>query len=468
MSEARLKRQHREFAWVWVLLVLVLSVAAGICVTVLLWGGTRAEHRDAFDTGWKSAAAVLAILAAVITVERLRLSQREHYRQLVADEARREADRAAQITDLSSKASEQLGNEKAAVRIGGLTDLERLARSHPSLQQTVADRICAYLRAPYKPPPLLTTKLHNKPVQEISDDEIADRRLELDVRRTAQQILQRHLHWPKNVDEVPDDFWADIRLDLRDAVLVDFNLDDARLEVAVFDNARFLGYTSFGNARLLGPTSFNYATFNDADFTRAWFIGPVRFEGVSFSGRATFRRAKFAEAAQFTDASFAGAANFEDGLFNSTCTFYGASFAEEASFAKASFIMRANFDHVSFSDSVTFDDCVFSMQATLAGATFAKRSSFLKARFSAEANFVHASFLGDALFDGAYFTKLAIFDDVKFGGTTTIDNATYYMKGSFYRINLPASSKLDTRSENRRPVKPEVHDDDRNNRSSNS
>ncbi|MFD6070021.1 hypothetical protein ACFWGA_22690, partial [Amycolatopsis lurida] len=114
-----------------------MSVGAGVTVTVVLWGDTPADHRGAFDTGWKSAAAVLAVLAAFVTVERLRLSQREHHRQLANDEA-------THITTLSSKASEQLGSDKAAVRIGGLTDLERLAEQYPSLRQTVIDRVCAY------------------------------------------------------------------------------------------------------------------------------------------------------------------------------------------------------------------------------------------------------------------------------------------------------------------------------------
>ncbi|RCG28724.1 hypothetical protein DQ384_23640 [Sphaerisporangium album] len=87
-------------------------------------------------------------LAAFISVDRFRLSQREHHRQLVVDHLTQRDVIARQITDLSAKASEQLGSDKAAVRIGGLTDLERLAQAHPELRQTVVDRICAYLRAP--------------------------------------------------------------------------------------------------------------------------------------------------------------------------------------------------------------------------------------------------------------------------------------------------------------------------------
>ncbi|MDQ2815014.1 MAG: hypothetical protein M3Z75_24975 [Actinomycetota bacterium] len=39
----------------------------------------------------------------------------------------------------------ELGSDKAAVRIGGLTDLERLGQNNADMRQTVVDRICAYL-----------------------------------------------------------------------------------------------------------------------------------------------------------------------------------------------------------------------------------------------------------------------------------------------------------------------------------
>ncbi|RSM95837.1 hypothetical protein DMB42_49020 [Nonomuraea sp. WAC 01424] len=51
-----------------------------------------------------------------------------------------------------AKAVEQLGNEQAPVRLGGLYALERLAQDTPALRQTIVDVICAYLRMPYALP----------------------------------------------------------------------------------------------------------------------------------------------------------------------------------------------------------------------------------------------------------------------------------------------------------------------------
>jgi hypothetical protein len=61
--------------------------------------------------------------------------------------------RERRITELYTKAVEQLGHEKAPVRLGALYSLVRLAQDNPEHRQTVVDVFCAYLRMPYTPPP---------------------------------------------------------------------------------------------------------------------------------------------------------------------------------------------------------------------------------------------------------------------------------------------------------------------------
>jgi hypothetical protein len=55
------------------------------------------------------------------------------------------------ITELYTKAVEQLGSEKAPVRLGGLYALERLAQDNKEHRQTIVNVICAYLRMPFSP-----------------------------------------------------------------------------------------------------------------------------------------------------------------------------------------------------------------------------------------------------------------------------------------------------------------------------
>lgn len=56
------------------------------------------------------------------------------------------------VTELYTRAADQLGSDKAPVRLAGLYALERLGQSNPGQRQTIVDVLCAYLRMPYEPP----------------------------------------------------------------------------------------------------------------------------------------------------------------------------------------------------------------------------------------------------------------------------------------------------------------------------
>lgn len=355
--------RQRPFQWHWVWLALLTSIVAGATIAIVLWGHTTVDHSNAFDMGWKSAAAVLAVLATFVGVDRLRLAQREHSRQLAADQAARDDAIARRITELSAKASEQLGSDKAAVRIGGLTDLERLAQTYPELRQTVVERICAYLRAPYQPPPdhldrysppglrpnrLTRNRLPGEP-------DTAERRLELDVRRAAQQILKRHLFWPADVSVQPPSHWGPVELDLRDAALVELDLQNCRIASVDFRNAAFHRTTVFNGTAFTGDVTFQDAAFlGRLWFTDSVFTDEALFHGASFDGDATFQRTKFLMAAFFNRASFMRLADFNHTVIGDAF-FYRTHFDGDATFS-ATFTRGATFEEAIFTAKVDFLD----------------------------------------------------------------------------------------------------------------
>jgi hypothetical protein len=379
----------------------------------------------------ESAAGVLAILAAFAGVHRFRLSQREHRRQLAvdqisqhlavallqrqldADQAARDDAIARQITDLSAKASEQLGSDKAAVRIGGLTDLERLAQAYADLRQTVVDRICAYLRGPYEPPTgrfrrtLGQAQSDEQDSSNIAgaagrgdaptDEQVAARRLELDVRRTAQQILKRHLTWPADQEERPAGFWDGISLDLRDAVLIELDLAECRAVRVDLRNADFRG---------------------DARFDDATFSEHAVFDDATFGGDAVFDHAAFGGDAVFGHAAFGGDAVFDDTTFNGNVVFGGATFGGDAGFGGATFNGYAVFSGAAFGGDAVFGDAAFNGNAWFREATFSGDAWFGGAAFSGDAGFREATFSGDAWFGGAAFGGDAGFREATFIAAT--------------------------------------------------
>lgn len=126
------------------------------------------------------------------------------------------ADAAAKrITELYTKAEEQIGSEKAPVRLGGLYALERMAQDNPDQRHTVINVMCAYLRMPYRP-----IEDDNQEDDRLSyTDDQTRRQEEREVRLTAQRIIQNHLQRGARAT-----FWPGMELDLSGASLVDFSL----------------------------------------------------------------------------------------------------------------------------------------------------------------------------------------------------------------------------------------------------
>ncbi|MEU4715516.1 pentapeptide repeat-containing protein [Micromonospora purpureochromogenes] len=215
------------------------------------------------------------------------------------------------LTELYVKAAEQLGSDKAPVRLASLYALERIGKDNPAHRQTIADVICAYLRMPYDPPET-EFSYTSEEEKRRKEDEQQRRREEREVRLTAQGILRRRMYRPIITlgEESTADIW-DVSLDLSHATLINFDLA--------------------------------HCVANAIDVKRARFIGPARFRGIEcrfafiaegaiFGDDAVFAQANFGANAVFSDAKFRGEANFgqidfaDRGLFVDTVFIQGVSF----------------------------------------------------------------------------------------------------------------------------------------------
>ncbi|MEU8330642.1 pentapeptide repeat-containing protein [Micromonospora sp. NPDC048839] len=236
----------------------------------------------------------------------------QEYKNMTALDTKHDAAE-KRLTELYVKAAEQLGSEKAPVRMAALYALQRLGQDNPNHRQTVMNLICSYLRMPFTPPKPIP---EGDEIPELGDDELK-RHHELEVRTTAQRIIATHLQYDAVVGNGNDlepvgkpHFWRLMDVDLTNAVLVDF--DFSRCSPRILDLAR---------ARLIGPSNF------------AGMFAEVAalFGGAQFDGNASFYSARA-------------------GVFS--CP--GAKFRGGASFRGAHFILRASFDHVAFGGDVDF------------------------------------------------------------------------------------------------------------------
>jgi hypothetical protein len=221
------------------------------------------------------------------------------------------------ITELYNAAAEQLGSDKAPVRLTALYTLERLANDNPLHQQTIVNIICAYLRMPYTPPQDYdgaadrtqgTARVNKRRYQaarrgrQLIPEPVPaepDPHEERQVRVTAQRLLTTHLD---RAAKASGTHWRGITLDLRGATLLDFDLLRCELATADFSNATFSGFADFG-----------FATFSDrADFSNATFSSIADFRFTTFSSIANFRFTTFSGSADFGFATFSRRAGLKD------------------------------------------------------------------------------------------------------------------------------------------------------------
>ncbi|MEU5867118.1 hypothetical protein ABZ815_38505 [Nonomuraea sp. NPDC047529] len=250
--------------WWWALPAALLVGAAvwGVSVWLLQDLGTlpAPEQISARIEAVRTALAAGAGVGAAVTLL-LAVRRQRHQELATAHTTHDAAER--RVTELYTKAVEQLGNAQAPVRLGGLYALERLAQDTPALRQTIVDVICSYLRMPYTPPDEADPAGPAVPraaVAGVSAPVIGrDPQEERQVRLTAQRILTAHLRydnssaprrrWSSRRPDRNPRHWPDIRLDLTGAVLIDFDLSTCVAQVESPPSAGLHRWFTPGTAR---------------------------------------------------------------------------------------------------------------------------------------------------------------------------------------------------------------------------
>ncbi|WP_405681042.1 pentapeptide repeat-containing protein [Streptomyces sp. NBC_00868] len=409
--------------WWWMVLALV-------AVVVVVWASTEwlidqmhglsetdlAKQRiEALRTGLAAGVG----LGAAFTVL-LALRRQQHHE----DATRKTEDDATErrITELYTKAVEQIGSERAAVRLGGIYSLQRLAQGNKDHRQTIVDVLCAYLRMSSNVPgathPAAADQADNtesqsdqgslgpEPASTASEQEAREER---EVRAAAQQVLTSHVRCTDTQADTaaqPETFWPGLRLNLNGAHLRLFDLRDCSVDSATFVGTHFHGKSDFTGMTCLqeislkgahfhGETLWDEATIHStADFTHAVFrsdasfdetcLGsppsdapeqapsPALFDDAKFIGQASFVRAVFTGVARFEKARFKGRASFSGAEFRASAYFSKASFDEEAMFLTLSWSRggRSGTQNVIFRSNTSFSEATFGGAAHFGSVEF--------------------------------------------------------------------------------------------------
>lgn len=271
-----------------------LSIGVGTGGLFALWLATRRQ---------RSAEQTLAL-------------QREVSQTTVVDSTER------RITEQYYKAIEQLGHEKAAVRLGAVYSLERLAQEHAQHRQTIIDVFCSYLRLPYEPP--ANRRKLTSPNIKLSPETV-DTLVELEVRYTIQGMFWEHMGDPEK-REMGDRHWPDLELDLSRTILIDPILRYLSVRVLNCQYMTVYGIADFRGLRAAEFTGLFRSHFHDrAIFTDSALTGHAAISECTFDGELDFSGSSISTQLVMIDCNFRGpvklGANSPQALMVHKCQF---------------------------------------------------------------------------------------------------------------------------------------------------
>ena len=233
--------------------------------------------------------------------------------KIEADKAKNEQDHIRQVhTERRSRyttAIEQLSNDKASIRLGGVYTLVGLVdewltdkKTIPNIEkrrqegQVIINSLCAYIRSPF----LLAerAKQLDKPYAKDLQNDFggdkekfdADKRSFAQDKATLEEERQVRQSIIKEICERLQEFGAP-------GLWSEFDYD--------FSNAHFFYFTLFTSSYFDALSYFHGATFTqDASFCRTTFTEYARFSGAKFTKDANFSGAKFTGSVNFSKAIF--------------------------------------------------------------------------------------------------------------------------------------------------------------------
>lgn len=377
--------------WFYVTLI-TLAIVGVFCAFFLppLIPGINSE-RETTDSLRK---AILAVLAGSLTM----LTLSETHRKNNQEKEKNERDHTRQVhaerRSRYTKAVEQLANEKATVRLGGIYTLvglvdewladESLTKDKQKEEgQVIINNLCSYIRSPFPPAERLEEYKARKELQELqaedpknfstekghryrfllkhfensaeyqepkdlASDQTAFRE-EQDVRRTIfNEMSKRSSTFSEDKKSSIPGLWSNFDFDFSRAPVF-YSLENLTIEKANFRSAKFYGDADFSWVTFVQNANFYLVTFvKSVGFINAAFIQEARFYAVDFQQSVGFWGASFTQAAHFSGTSFNQKAHFSGVTFTQNANFNGAGFAQEADFSKASFLQNLDFDKAIF------------------------------------------------------------------------------------------------------------------------
>jgi len=377
------------------------------------------------------------------------LKNQEHQAEVLKE---RKAERRERYT----KAVEQLGNEKAPVRMGGVYTLIGLADEwllDENLDyaekvregQVIINNLCAYIRSPFT----LTSYYDELSEDAPSLDGIykdnqqkfytnkAEFTSEADIRLSIIKEIHSRL---QNPEINTPGAWSDFEYDFSGSTFF-YPIDLTNSYYAKPVN--FSGSTYQDDADFESSTYQSRANFSDsiyrcwADFRSSIYQSQANFSGSTYQDGATFNGSTYTGWANFNCSTYREGAYFNSSTYQSEVYFNSSIYREEAYFNSSTYQGWADFNYSTYQSEVYFNDSTYQGKADFSDSTYREGAYFSSSTYQSEVYFNDSTYEGKAEFSSSTYQDKARFSDSNYRGRADFNSSTYqnevYFSSSTYR-----------------------------------
>ena len=329
-------------------------------------------------------------------------------------------ERKAERRERYTKAVEQLGDEKAPIRMGGVYTLvglvdewleeENLSESERVKEgQVIINNLCAYVRSPFTLASHYDELSQNTPLSEgiYKDKEqefYADKATldsEADVRLGIIKEIHNRL---QGSEENTPGTWSDFEYD-------------------------FSGSTFFYHV----------------DLTKSYYKKPVNFSGSTYQGEAYFSGSTYQGEAYFGESTyeknvifsiFASHSAYEGGAYFSGSTYQGEAYFSDSTYQDVAYFGESTYEkNVIFSAFASHS--AYEGGAYFSGSTYQGKAYFSDSTYQGDADFSRSTYQGDADFSRSTYTGWAYFSRSIFYNETYFGNDKYSNSSSCFTNRAP-------------------------------
>ena len=315
-------------------------------------------------------------------------------------------ERKAERRERYTKAVEQLGDEKAPVRMGGVYTLVGLVDEwieEKSLSdderfkegQVIINNLCAYIRSPFT----LTSYY-----DELSEDAPS---LEGSYKDKKEEFY---------VDKAILDSEADVRLSIIKEIHDRIQVPDKNTPGAWSDFEYDFSGSTF---------------FYSVDLTKSYYAKPINFSGSTYKGRANFSRSTYKDVADFTDSTYKAWASFTDSTYKDVADFRGSTYQGRAEFTNSTYQAWAYFTDSTYKGWADFRGSTYKGGANFTDSTYKSGANFTDSTYKSGANFTDSTYQGGADFSRSTYQGGAYFSGSTYKGGADFRGSTYQGRAEF-------------------------------------